>query len=79
MRALVLIVAAASLVGVVGCSDPEGCPAYVYNDTPCSQNGMVCGGCSCDGTNWSCPDAFPLVHDLAVPDLSVRDLSPPGD
>jgi hypothetical protein len=76
MRALVV-----AALALVGCDEAAKCPAFAVNDAPCATYGLSCAGengsCTCYG-NWSCPG--PVVHDLAVPDLSIRDLAPPpGD
>ena len=82
MRALALLVAVFALAA---CGDD--CPSSASGGQSCSSMGASCvvgdETCVCLGGLWECgfPDDghYPPVHDLAVPDLSVRDLSPASD
>jgi hypothetical protein len=81
MRALFIIAA----LTIAGCDDAPGCPALPFNDLPCSIERQSCptarGPCTCQFGVFDCPGEFPMVHDMAVPDLSLpaADLSRASD
>lgn len=76
LLASVLAIGASSFAG---CNDAD-CPSAITPATSCSAQGLSCSGnsfqCTCLDGHWACVDdlPFPIVHDMAV-----RDLSPASD
>jgi hypothetical protein len=70
LLASVLAIGAGS---IAGCDDMADCPSAVAQGTSCSSSGLSCfagaNTCTCTGGLWQCK-----AGDMAVPDLSVRDM-----
>jgi hypothetical protein len=73
-----LLLASLIAAGIAGCDDTTDCPAAVAQGTSCTAAGLTCfsgaNQCSCSGGQWQCK-----APDMTVPDLSVRDMTPPSD
>lgn len=71
LLASVLAIGAGS---IAGCNDMTDCPEAVAQGTSCTASGLSCfagaNTCTCTGGSWSCK-----LGDLAVPDLSARDMT----
>lgn len=74
-NALVAAVLAIAAAGVAGCDDTTDCPASVSAAASCTAGGLSCTSgtmqCTCTNSTWVCK-----MPDMAVPDLSIRDMHP---